>query len=104
MFVGPFAAVETANIWTTGHNVFTSPFDPKYDWLMVYQFRNFGNTFGPTASISPGSGSVTITFTGTLLSAPSVSGPWTPVAGAVSPYTTSTTGAPRYFRSQGVRF
>lgn len=30
--------------------------------------------------------------------------PWTPVAGAVSPNTTGTAGAPRYFRSQDTRF
>jgi hypothetical protein len=104
MYVGPFAAVETANIWTTGHNVFTSPFDPKYDRLFLYQFRNFGNTFGPSVSIGAGGGNVIITFSGTLFSAPSLTGPWTAVSGATSPYTNSPTGTARFFRAQGERF
>jgi hypothetical protein len=102
MFVGPFAAVETGNIWAgADFNVYNDPFNPAYDRLMVYQFRNFGNTFPPSVSISGSAGTLTITFTGSLLSAPALTGPWTPVAGATSPYSTSATGAARFFRALG---
>jgi len=54
MFVGPFLAVETGNIWNdAGRDVYASPFDPIYDRLFVAQFRNFGNTFPPSLSIGP---------------------------------------------------
>ena len=102
MFVGPFAAVETGNIWNGAeHNVYDSPFDPRYDRLFVYQFRNFGNTFPPSLSVSRSGSDVIITFTGSLLSAPAITGPWTDVVGATSPYTTPATGAARYFRARG---
>lgn len=100
MHVGPFAAVETGNIWSTvDHDVWAGPFDPKFDRLFVYQFRNFGNTFGPTLSISRSGSNVTITYTGVLYSAPSLSGPWTAVPGATSPYTTAATGPGTYYRA-----
>jgi hypothetical protein len=35
---------------------------------------------------------------GTLSTAPSIDGPWTPVAGAVSPYTVETSGAEAYYK------
>jgi len=37
---------------------------------------------------------------GTLLQATSVSGPWTPVTGATSPYVTSPTGPQKFFKVQ----
>jgi hypothetical protein len=102
MFVGPFAAVETGNIWATAdHDVWAGPFDPKYDRLFVYQFRNFGNTFAPTLSATRVGANVQITFTGaSLQSAPAITGPWTDVAGATSPYTTPATGAAKFFRAK----
>lgn len=102
MFVGPFAAVETANIWNSVDNdVWNAPFDPNFDRLFVYQFRNFGNTFPPSLSISQSGGNATITYTGTLYSAPAVTGPWTEVVGATSPYQAGTAGADKFFRSRG---
>jgi hypothetical protein len=100
MFVGPFLAVETGNIWNdAGRDVYTSPFDPIYDRLFVAQFRNFGNTFPPSLSIAPSGANIVVTFTGTLLSSPSVLGPWTLVS-TTSPYVTTATGGARFFRAQ----
>jgi hypothetical protein len=54
----------------------------------------------PSLSISQQGGVVRVTYTGTLLSAPSLNGPWAPVVGSTSPYTVDTSGpGPRYFRS-----
>jgi hypothetical protein len=51
-------------------------------------------------SIKLGTGGVTVTWTGggTLLSAPSLAGPWAPVANASSPYTAPASGDARFFR------
>ncbi|MBX3747790.1 MAG: fibronectin type III domain-containing protein [Verrucomicrobiae bacterium] len=50
-------------------------------------------------SIALQGGNVVITYaTGTLQSAPAVTGPWTDVAGASSPYSTAPTGDGTYFR------
>jgi hypothetical protein len=54
----------------------------------------------PSLSINRQGGVVTITYTGTLVSSTSLNGPWTPVAGATSPYTVDTSApAVRFFRS-----
>ena len=104
MFVGTFAAVETANIWTSGHNVWTSPFDPRYDRLFVYQFRNFGDFViappTPTLSFSRSGATIIITYTGVLQSSAVVTGPYGDVSGATNPYTAPTTGAQLYFRAR----
>lgn len=54
---------------------------------------------GPLA-ISQAGGQVTVTWpgTGTLESAPAVTGPWNPVAGAASPYSVPATAAATYYR------
>jgi hypothetical protein len=55
----------------------------------------------PSLSISRQGGVVTITYTGTLQSADVVTGAYTDVIGATSPYSTpATTGAQKYFRSR----
>ena len=50
----------------------------------------------PTISISGAGDSVTITYTGILQSASSLAGPFTPVAGATSPYLTTASGTTFY--------
>jgi hypothetical protein len=100
MFVGPVLTVETGNIWSAGvHDVWAGPFDPIYDRLFVAQFRNFGNTFPPSLSIARSGNQVTITFTGLLLSASSLAGPWTAVT-TTTPYVTTATGTATYYRAQ----
>ena len=95
MCVGVSLSVETGNIWpASGFNVFTAPFDPKYDRLFVAQFRNFkdhvassGGT--PTLSISESASGISITFSGSGLQQSPTVGPgatWTAVTGAKSPY------------------
>jgi len=54
----------------------------------------------PTLSIARDATGVKVTFTGSLQSAESVSGPWTDVVGT-SPYTVPAGATPRFFRAQG---
>lgn len=54
----------------------------------------------PTLSISRTATGLSITFTGTLQSAASVTGPWTDVAGATSPHTVTTTQGIRFYRTR----
>jgi hypothetical protein len=112
MFVGPFLAVETGNIWsgsiaTGGFSVYDDPFDPKFDRLFVAQFRNFSDVVtGGTATLSFKSnadGSITLTFTGGLYSSGKADGPYAVVPGAVSPVTVNpkTAGAAATFYRAG---
>jgi hypothetical protein len=104
MFVGPFLAIETGNIWNgADHNVFTSPFDPKFDRLFLAQFRDFGDVVAqapPTLSVIRSGSDIVVTYTGVLQSSTVVTGPYTDVSGATSPYSTSATGPERYFRAR----
>jgi hypothetical protein len=91
MYVGPFLAVETGNIWSAADfDVWNAPFDPNFDRLFVAQFRNFSEVVvvtNPTLSaVKNADGSVTLTFTGGLYASSSVNGTYTKVASAVSPY------------------
>ncbi len=55
----------------------------------------------PTLSIARSGAQVIVSWSaGALESAPEVSGPWTPVAGATSPFTTPTTEAARFYRAR----
>jgi hypothetical protein len=105
MFVGPFLAIETGNIWNgADNNVWTSPFDPTYDRLFVAQFRNYGDFViappTPTMSVSRSGGDIVVTYTGVLQSSTVVTGPYTDVGGATSPYSTPATGPEMYFRAR----
>ncbi|MEY3274877.1 MAG: hypothetical protein RL153_142, partial [Verrucomicrobiota bacterium] len=68
------------------------------------RYADFGTTPvivdpGPVAVSLSGSNAVlTWTGPGTLESAPSIAGPWTAVAGATSPYSTSAASGTLYFR------
>lgn len=65
------------------------------------KFRDYGDTFSakPTLSATHSGSNLVITYTGTLLSAPSIAGPWTAVSGATSPYTAATTATQTFYRS-----
>jgi len=52
-----------------------------------------------TISIARNNSNLVITYSGTLLSAPSVTGPYTAVSGASSPYTVSPTGSKAFYRA-----
>ena len=55
----------------------------------------------PSLSISRSGNQVTVSWSaGTLESAPAVTGPWTPVSGATSPYTTPAAEAARFYRAR----
>jgi len=114
MYVGPFLAVETGNIWSAApasgdpFDVWGDPFNAKYDRLFVAQFRSFGDVVSgaaaPTLVVSRSGANITITWTGggTLQSTDTLKATgtvWTPVAGApASPYTAPIGATPLYFR------
>jgi hypothetical protein len=107
MYVGMSLSVESGNIWNGGSNpfnVWTSPFDPKYDRLFVGSFRNFGDftaaTPGPTVTISATGGNLSITFTGSKLQqSATVNGTFTDIAGATSPYPVPKNTPAMFFRA-----
>jgi PA14 domain. len=114
MYVGTSLAVETGNIWSTSpasgapFDVWgpTDPgctagcaFDANYDRLWVAQFRNFIDVNSTQISIAIVGGVPRITFGGVLQRASVVTGPYTDVAGATSPYTP--TGPAGFFRVRG---
>lgn len=53
----------------------------------------------PSVRLAPAGANVVITFTGTLQSAPAVTGPYTDLPGISSPYTVPATNAQQYFRA-----
>lgn len=100
MYVGTFLGVETGNIWANPpHDVWGGPFDPIYDRLFVAQFRNFTDV--PALSISVVAGHPVVTFTGMLQSASAVTGPYTDLPSATSPYTVPTGPGATFFRVRG---
>jgi len=111
MNVGMSLAVETGNIWPgasfdvwgpTNPNCTTGcAFDANYDRLWVAQFRNFIDVGSTQISIATVGGVPKITFGGVLQRASVVTGPYTDVAGATSPYTVPTGPAAGFFRVRG---
>ncbi|HXJ61158.1 MAG TPA: hypothetical protein VNU68_31315 [Verrucomicrobiae bacterium] len=89
VFVGMFYAPEMNNNATAdglGHSA-------------VAKFRDygpFGSGGAPTISIAPPG---VVTFSDTLQSAPVITGPWAPVAGAASPYPIPAGTTQRFYRS-----
>jgi hypothetical protein len=59
-----------------------------------------GGTNTPTISIAKSGANVTVTFQGTLQASDLVTGPYTDVTGAASPYSTPATGRARFFRAR----
>lgn len=56
---------------------------------------------GPTVALTLNGGQVSVVWTGSALeAAPAVTGPWTTVAGAASPYTTPPSGAAQFYRAR----
>ena len=98
MYVGPFFAAETGNIWANGtppggFDVW-GPFDATYDRLFVANFRDFGEVAGQASKITVGviqdpvgKGDLVLLWTsaGVLQqSSTMAANSWTPVAGAPS--------------------
>jgi regulation of enolase protein 1 (concanavalin A-like superfamily) len=102
LYIGPFFGPELANNagWTAadpaagiGHSV-------------LARFRNYSITAGtppvgnePTISIARDATTIRITYTGTLLGADSVTGPYAAVQGATSPYTVTPAGSATFFKA-----
>ena len=94
LFVGPEFSPENGNIGE----------ETGLRGMWLAKFRNYGNYspfVEPTLSYS-NAGSVTVlTYSGVLQSAPAVTGPYTPVAGATSPYTVNRTDPAQFYRAAG---
>ena len=77
--------------------------DDALKGMWLAKFRDYGDTFPKTTTPTLGSAravtavGLTITFTGKLQSAPAVTGPWTEVSGAASPFTVATPGKANAF-------
>lgn len=71
-----------------------------YDYFRLIDTGVAGTTTAPTlGAVRAGSG-LTVTFTGTLQAADTVTGPFTDVAGATSPYTATASGAAKFYRAR----
>jgi hypothetical protein len=99
MYVGVSLGVETGNIWSTGHDVWGGPFDPIEDRLFVAQFRNLMDI--PSLGISVSAGHPVVTFNGMLQSSPAITGPFTDLPSATSPFTVPTGPGATFFRVRG---
>jgi hypothetical protein len=89
-------AVDLGGVQTFRFTMDSGDFD--YFWL-VPSSATPQYTIGPIA-LDP-SGDIMIEFTGTLLEADNVGGPYTPVAGATSPYpVTPTAGGQKFYQGQ----
>jgi hypothetical protein len=89
VFVGMFYAPEMNNNDTAngvGHSVHAK----------FREYGPFGSGTSPTISIAPPG---IVTFTDTLQSATVITGPWSNVTGATSPYTVPAGTAIRFYRS-----
>ncbi|MCC6235245.1 MAG: Ig-like domain-containing protein, partial [Verrucomicrobiales bacterium] len=69
-------------------------------WLAGYFTPPTGGGGSATVSVGRDGANLKITFTGTLESADSVSGPWSAVAGATSPATITPSGAGKFYRTR----
>lgn len=67
--------------------------------MAIYEARPDVNTGGTSTTVTLTDGEVTIEYTGTLQSAPTVNGPWTEVDGASSPFTESVSDDEKFYRS-----
>jgi hypothetical protein len=93
VYVGPEFSPENGNI-----------FDTTLRGMWLAKFRDYGDTFAavgptPTLSIARSASGVTITFTGRLQSADTITGTWSDVPGS-SPLAVTPTGAAKFYRSK----
>jgi hypothetical protein len=110
MYVGTFFAAETGNIWPAAGFDVWGPLDPTYDRLFVAQFRNVGDV-PAGAVVTPvkptiysirldANGRVVVTYTGLLMSSPTVNGTYTDIPGSGTPYIVPPSGGAMYFRAR----
>jgi hypothetical protein len=100
LLVGPGYSPENINAWS----------DPSLYESYMIQYRNFGDFKssggggggGQFGSIAKSGSGVVITWTGSgsLASAPDITGPWTVVPNASSPQTVQPTGGRSFYRLQ----
>ena len=94
LFIGPEYSPENGNIS-----------DESLRGMWLARMRDYGDTFPPvtgppTLSAERTASGLKITYTGVLLSAPTVTGPWTAVAGATSPYSVTVAPGAQFYQSK----
>ncbi|HLH54495.1 MAG TPA: hypothetical protein VKY92_12845 [Verrucomicrobiae bacterium] len=93
LYVGPEYCPENGNIT-----------DASLKGVFVAKFRDYGDvaasTGAPTLSYTRTPSGLSITFNGTLQSADVVTGPWTNVPGATSPFTVTPSTPAKFFRAK----
>src|SRR5436190_7507349 len=94
-----FIAVAAFTIWTSVCADEIFPADVMWG-LPVGQQQISADAPAPAITIAREGGQVTITFTGTLQSANTVSGPWTVISNAVSPFKVDLADGQSFFRTQ----
>jgi hypothetical protein len=95
---GGGAGVEFASLQPDGTRILVND-TSNPNALLAWQAVTAGPPQRHTVSVSKSGSTVTITFTGTLFSSPTVDGTYTAVAGATSPYTVPTTAGAAFFRA-----
>jgi len=88
---------ETVTI--NGNAVHTHGGSGDFDYLLFVPATS-GTQTGPTVHAATVGGKVTITYTGTLYSSPTVNGTYSPVSGAVSPYTPPSVTGDQFYKTK----
>lgn len=99
LFVGPFYAPELANNGSVDgiqHSVLAR-FRNVRDFGATVEPPVTGGGDGAIAGVSFADGSITIEYSGTLMSSDAVDGSFSPVAGATSPFTVSADGSALFY-------
>jgi hypothetical protein len=95
---GGGAGVEFASLQPDGTRILVND-TSNPNALLAWQAVTAGPPQRHTVSVSKSGSTVTITFTGTLFSSPTVDGTYTAVAGATSPYPVPTTAGAAFYRA-----
>jgi hypothetical protein len=92
--------LSAANITALKGGTLPSALPAAVGLIAYWDFNDGGVKPPPTISIAAAGANMTLTFTGTLQSATSITGPWTDVVGATSPATLPATGAQAFYRAK----
>lgn len=90
----------TDSAWFDDFYISDTGYNPTLPRAFGYS-EPVGGSVTPTVAIGRAGGQISVVWTGSALeSAPAATGPWSSVAGAVSPYLATPSDAARYFRAK----
>jgi hypothetical protein len=91
---------EADGLTSEGAGIYNLSQDGAMLFLNAVEYMTSAAPAGPELAITSADGDVTIQWQGggTLESAEAITGPWTPVPNATSPFTAEATGSARFFR------